>query len=208
MRMADRTSNPHGTAADATSPAFQRENRVPGEPGFWILILGDLSAFALLFCVFVYYRGHDLAIYLDSQLRLNRICGALNVALLLTSSWFVVEGVEAFRARGTTLARQSFGAALVLGAGFVVVKIFEYREKLHEGIIVTTNEFFMFFYVLTGIHLMHLLIGLGVLGWMRAKSRSTWNSHRDVSLVECGGVYWHMVDLLWVALFALLYLLR
>jgi heme/copper-type cytochrome/quinol oxidase subunit 3 len=62
-------------------------------------------------------------------------------------------------------------------------------------------------YVLTGIHPLHLVIGLGVLAWMRSKSSSGWSTRRGVALVECGGVYWHMVDLLWVALFALLYLL-
>ena len=90
----------------------------------------------------------------------------------------------------------------------MAVKVLEYGEKVRDGIVASTNEFFMFFYVLTGIHLLHLVIGLCVLAWMRSKSRREWSSHRDVALVECGGVYWHMVDLLWVALFALLYLLR
>ncbi len=84
----------------------------------------------------------------------------------------------------------------------------EYGEKVRDGIVATTNEFFMFYYVLTGIHLLHLLIGLGVLAWMRAKSKSQWSAQRDIELMECGGLYWHMVDLLWVALFTLLYLVR
>jgi nitric oxide reductase NorE protein len=208
MELANQTATSGRESAGPAAGVTSRETRVPGEPGFWILILGDLTAFALLFCVFVYYRGQDIDLYFDSQLRLNRALGALNVALLLTSSWCVVQGVEAYRARVAQRARRCFGAGLLLGAGFVAVKVLEYGEKVRDGIVASTNEFFMFFYVLTGIHLLHLVIGLGVLAWMRSKSRGEWSSHRDVALVECGGVYWHMVDLLWVALFALLYLLR
>ena len=80
---------------------MSRETRVPGESGFWVIILGDLTAFALLFCVYTYYRGLDVGLYLESQERLNRLYGAINVALLLTSSWCVVEGIEAFRRRVT-----------------------------------------------------------------------------------------------------------
>jgi nitric oxide reductase NorE protein len=120
----------------------------------------------------------------------------------------VVQGVEAFRERVTLRPRRCFGAGLLFGGGFVAVKVLEYGEKVRDGIGASTSEFFMFFYVLTGIHLLHLVIGLIVLAWMRAKASSAWRTHRDVALVECGGVYWHMVDLLWVALFALLYLLR
>ena len=208
MQLAKQAATSPGESAGSAARVTPGEIRVPGESGFWILILGDLTAFALLFCVFIYYRGHDVGLYLDSQLRLNRAFGALNVVLLLTSSWCVVQGVEAFRERITQRARRCFGAGFLLGAGFVVVKVLEYGDKVREGIAASTNEFFMFFYVLTGIHLLHLVIGLGVLAWMRAKSRSEWSTHRDVALAECGGVYWHMVDLLWVALFALLYLLR
>jgi nitric oxide reductase NorE protein len=187
---------------------LSRDTRVPGESGFWVIILGDLTAFALLFCVYTYYRGLDVDLYLESQERLNRLYGAINVALLLTSSWCVVEGIEAFRRRVTDRARRLFGAALLLGIGFVLVKVVEYGEKVRDGIVATTNEFFMFYYVLTGIHLLHLLIGLGVLAWMRATSKSQWSAQRDIELMECGGLYWHMVDLLWVALFTLLYLVR
>ena len=208
MPLADQAATSSGDSVEPVPRAGSHETRVPGEAGFWILVLGDLTAFALLFCVFVYYRGQDAGHYLDSQLRLNRAFGALNVVLLLTSSWCVVQGVEAFRERVTLRARRCFGAGLLFGAGFVAVKVLEYGEKIRDGIGVSTSEFFMFFYVLTGIHLLHLLIGLIVLAWMRAKASSAWRTHRDVALVECGGVYWHMVDLLWVALFALLYLLR
>jgi nitric oxide reductase NorE protein len=207
MQVANQASNRHGEPAEPTATTI-RDARVPGESGFWVIILGDLTAFALLFCVFVYYRAHDVDVYLDSQLRLNRFFGAFNMVLLLTSSWCVASGIEAFRERATKSARRFFSAAFMLGVGFVFVKFLEYREKVHDGLVVTTNEFFMFFYVMTGIHLLHLVIGLIVLGWMRAKSRSQWKAHGEVALMECGGLYWHMVDLLWVAIFALLYLLR
>jgi nitric oxide reductase NorE protein len=200
--------SPRSESPDAVAAAVRAVPRVPGEPGFWVIIVGDLTAFALLFCVYTFYRGHEVDLYVAAQTRLNRVFGALNMVLLLTSSWFVVAGIDAYREQATQYARRFFSVALLLGAGFVLVKVLEYREKAHEGIVPTTNEFFMFYYVLTGIHLLHLLIGLCVLLWMRSKALSPWRTHHDVALVECGGLYWHMVDLLWVALFALLYLLR
>ena len=135
MPLADQAATSSGDSVEPVPRASSHETRVPGEAGFWILVLGDLTAFALLFCVFVYYRGQDAGHYLDSQLRLNRAFGALNVVLLLTSSWCVVQGVEAFRERVTLRARRCFGAGLLFGAGFVAVKVLEYGEKIRDGIV-------------------------------------------------------------------------
>jgi len=208
MNRTGELSNAKFEPSAPTLPTAPRDARVPGEPGFWIVILGDLTAFALLFCVFVYYRGNALDLYLGAQARLSRFFGALNVVLLLTSSWCVVQGIEAYRESAALRARRLLGAGLLLGVGFVAVKVLEYSDKVREGISATSNEFFMFYYVLTGIHLLHVVIGLLVLTWMRATARARPSTQRDVALMECGGLYWHMVDLLWVALFALLYLLR
>ena len=78
---------------------------------------------------------------------------------------------------------------------------------LREGFTPATNDFFMFYFVLTGIHLVHLIVGLGVLSWMLARARPP-ADRSAIVLLECGATYWHMVDLLWVVLFALLYLMR
>lgn len=84
----------------------------------------------------------------------------------------------------------------------------EYREKLANGITLTTNDFYMYYFVATGIHFLHLLIGLGVLAFVLDHVRKAGAKGPSLALIEGGGCYWHMVDLLWIVLFPLLYLMK
>ena len=181
--------------------------KLPGEPGIWVLVFGDLTIFALFFCAFTFYRGLDPGLFRESQLALSLDLGVLNTLLLLSSSWFVVQAVQAVRDAMAPRARGLLGGALACGIGFVIVKYFEYSGVLREGFTPATNDFFMFYFVLTGIHLVHLIVGLGVLSWMLARARRP-ADRGGIELLECGATYWHMVDLLWVVLFALLYLMH
>jgi len=106
------------------------------------------------------------------------------------------------------LAQRFIGGALLCGLAFMVSKAVEYTEKLEAGVSLLTNDFFMYYFTLTGIHLFHVLAGIVVLVvlWFMARSRS-FEPGRPVVL-ECGAIYWHMVDLLWIILFPLLYLVR
>lgn len=195
-------------ALTTTAVTHAKKTHLPGEAGLWVLIGGDLLTFGLFFCTFMFYRGQDVDLYRASQLALNRDLGALNTTLLLTSSWLVVNAVAAFRERSTAFASRLFSAAIICGLGFVISKLFEYGEKVRAGILPTTNEFYMFYYAFTGIHLLHVLIGLLVLIFLLARSRRAWTEPSQVRLIEGGAVFWHLVDLLWVVLFALLYLMR
>jgi nitric oxide reductase NorE protein len=172
------------------------------------LICGDLTVFAVLFGTFVFYRGGDVELYQASQQHLNRDFGVLNTALLLTSSWLAAGAVQAFRDRSCELASRLYGAALLGGLGFVAVKAVEYSQKITAGITPISNDFYMFYFILTGIHLVHVLIGLAVLAWLRVRARRPWTKPTEVAVIEGGTVFWHLVDLLWIVLFALLYLLR
>ena len=89
-----------------------------------------------------------------------------------------------------------------------MLKIVEYSGKVSVGITPLTNEFFMFYFAYTGIHLLHVLIGLGVLVFLTLKARRTSCSPREMRTFESGGVFWHLVDLLWIVLLPLLYLVR
>lgn len=182
--------------------------RIPGEAGVWVFILGDMVVFALLFGVFVYYRAADVPLFAHAQLSLNQSLGALNTLLLLTSSWFVVHAVEAVRAYRARLARGLLAAAFSCGVGFMVVKYFEYGEKLRAGHTITSNDFFMYYYLLTGIHLLHVTIGMAVLTYLWQRLRNTADIDTHLSAVESGASFWHMVDILWILLFALVYMLR
>lgn len=187
----------------AAAPA----RRMPGEEGVWIFIFGDLVFFGLFFLTYLYYRAADPELYARSQAQLNTLLGFLNTLILLTSSWFVAQAVKAVRQSRLSTARVLIGGGFLLGASFVTIKIFEYHEKISAGVTVVTNEFFMFYFMYTGIHLVHVLIGLGVLIFLfRLAREETAGLH--VASFESGGAFWHLVDLLWVVLFALLYLAR
>ena len=140
-----------------------RERHLPGEEGTWVFILGDMTVFALLFAVYLYYRGQDVGVFNASQGKLNDSYGAINTLLLLTSSLFVVTAVRAVRHRVRNVAPPLFVGAFICGLGFSLMKFLEYSEKLDAGLKPATNDFFMYFYVLTGLHFFHLLIGMGLL---------------------------------------------
>ncbi len=190
------------------APSSDR-NRNPGEDGIWIFVGGDLSIFALFFVVFLYYRGLDLELFNQSREALSIPLGLLNTLILLTSSWFLASAIEDMREGHFERAPKLLVGSIVLGLGFVLVKYFEYSEKISNGITLVTNDFYMYYYILTGIHLFHLIIGLGVLLFLLKKSRdlSAWGRN-SATLFESGAIYWHMVDLLWIFIFPLLYLLR
>lgn len=176
-----------------------------------------MLVFGLFFGVFTYYRGLNPDIYVQSQASLNQSYGALNTLLLLLSSWFVVMAVSDIREGlnrhgkvnpSTKRAAVLFSLAFLCGCGFTTVKIIEYSEKISAGITITTNEFFMYYYIFTGLHFFHVIIGMGVLIFLWQKARAGVSGDSDLVLMESGATFWHMVDLLWIVLFPLIYLMQ
>ncbi len=180
---------------------------MPGEEGLWVLIFGDLFVFSLFFLTFLYYRGTEPAVFVTSQLTLDRQFGLINTFLLLTSSLFVASATRRIRA-GLRGARPLFIAAMICGFGFVIIKFFEYGAKFHAGIGFATNDFYMLYFAFTGIHLVHVMIGLVVLGCLLSLTAKPNAGTTGLVWIESGAIFWHLVDLLWVVLFALFYLLR
>jgi nitric oxide reductase NorE protein len=179
--------------------------RLPGEDGVWAFVLGDMVMFTMFFATFLFYRVEQGELFSQSQALLNRDYGVVNTLLLLTSSWFVAISVSLYRKAYTQLGAKFLIPAFACGAGFVVIKLFEFGEKVSAGITLNTNEFFILYFMFTGIHLVHVLVGLGVLVFLwrtaiRAPDRSA------IRTLENGGIFWHMVDLLWILLFPLIYL--
>jgi nitric oxide reductase NorE protein len=172
----------------------------------WVFLLGDMMVFALLFGIYLDNHQRQLALFDRSQLRLDPAYGAVNTLLLLTASLFVVKGVGVMRGGGE--ATLYVLAALSCGLGFGVVKSVEWGEKLSAGLHPSTNHFFMYYFVLTGLHFFHYLIGMGLLVFILRLSRRRELSVRQVVYLEGAACFWHMVDLLWLVLFPLLYLVR
>lgn len=178
---------------------------VPGESSMWFFVIGDLLIFAVYFVVYMCYRGENHQLFLDSQARLNNDIGAVNTVVLLTSSLFVALGVSAVRSGKYADAQRLLSLAFGCGAIFPVLKAFEYIPEVTAGVTPGANLFFMFYFVMTGMHLCHVFLGLVILSFLIRNVRS---KQPRISLVETGATYWHMVDLLWIVLFALLYLMR
>ena len=196
-------SNPADPGMVAHAPSSPR---IPGEAGIWVLVFGDLFLFANLFRTFAYYRLIEAATFHTSQAALNQPLGLFNTLLLLTSSLLVVKATEAGRAGHGGEARRWTWGAFLLGLCFVGVKVVEYSQKVAESLYPSTNNFFMLYFALTGIHLLHVVVGLGLLAFLQ-KRLSRAGVGRD-AVAECCAIYWHMVDVLWVVLFALFYLHR
>lgn len=181
---------------------------LPGEAGIWLVILGDMTIFALLFGTYLYYRRPEADLFNRSQEVLSRDLGALNTLILLTSSWFMAMAVQFARLRRGGPIPWLIAAAIFCGCCFGFIKIIEYHAKFAAGISFSTNDFFMFYFVLTGIHLLHLTLATLFLVYLWNRSRhADWNP-KDVAILEIGASFWHLVDLLWIVLFPLLYLVR
>ena len=166
-----------------------------------------MAAFALFFAFFMIGRHEQAALFDRSAALLNPSVGAINTLILVTSGWLVVLAVQGARRGDRRAVRRLLALAFTVGAGFAVTKAMEYGEKLSHGVTLLSNDFFMFYYVLTGIHFLHFVVGMAVLAMLWFKAGREAVDGPLLGWVESGGLYWHMVDLLWIVLFPMLYLL-
>jgi nitric oxide reductase NorE protein len=190
-------------AALARPPA--RNSNVPGEAGLWVFILGDMTLFGAFFVVFLLGRIREPALFATSTASLNLAVGAVNTLVLLTSSLLVVSALKAWRANQPLAAKRLLRATMCCALIFAVLKSSEYVGQVGEGHVPAQNAFFTFYFVLTGVHLLHLVVGTALLWWLSHRVRSHGTPSAQLPFAEGVAAYWHMVDLLWIALFTLLY---
>jgi nitric oxide reductase NorE protein len=186
---------------DATIARF-----VPGQPDMWALVLFEAMLFTGYFTVYMVCRVMDPGLFLESQAHLDPRWGVLNTLVMLTSSWFIARCVQQSRESDYQAALKSVLLTFAFGLVFVGLKVSEWTSEIQKGLTFTTNEFFSFYYFLTAIHFIHLLVGFVVLGIVVYQLRDA--QRRSQEIVETGATYWHLVDFLWVLIFALLYLMR
>lgn len=190
--------------AQATATSLSRSGQVPG---VLIFILADMIVFLLLFAGFMTERMKQVALFDQSAAALDVRLGVLNTLILVTSGFFVVLAVHAAHAGRQSATRRWLLLSFIVGAGFGVTKMIEYSGKIGHGITMHTNDFYMFYYALTGAHFLHFIGGMVALAalWFMA-GREPVNG-RLFGVIESGALYWHMVDLLWIFIFPMLYLL-
>jgi nitric oxide reductase NorE protein len=192
-----------GTEGSATA---QRGIHQQGDTSMWVFVIGDLVIFGAYFIIFMVQRSGDRDAFLAAQQHLNLNAGLINTLVLLTSSWFVALAVNAARVGDHRRATNLTLVGGFCGVAFIAIKAYEWTTEARADNTITSNDFFMYYYMLTGVHLFHVALGLVILGVVVANLRNA--ERRRVSMVETGAIYWHMVDLLWVVIFALIYVMR
>lgn len=174
------------------------------QPGILTFIAADVANFALFFGYFMVERLRQPALFSRSAGMLDVRLGLLNTVILITSGWLVALAVAAARAGKGAETRRLLSWAIGVGIWFGIVKAVEYGAKIEQGLTPQSDAFFQFYYVFTGVHLLHYLIGLGLLVTSIVRMRRY--DERAVQWLEACALFWHMVDLLWLFLFAMLYL--
>lgn len=182
--------------------------RLPGDLVIWLLILAELLTFGIFFLTYAFKRVGQVALFNASQATLDLHTGCLNTLLLISSSWAVARSVNAVRRNRTTSATRWLSLALLCGAGFLILKSLEYLAKLRAGIDVSTNDFYLFYFMLTGFHLLHVVVGMVILSILWFFTRRGQYGRDNCHALETGAAFWHLVDLLWIILFPLVYVMR
>jgi cytochrome c oxidase subunit 3 len=174
--------------------------------GVWTFLATEVLLFGALFTAYTVFRLKYPGLFHAEHEKLNRVLGAVNTVVLITSSLTVALGIDAVKKGKARLLPRYFGATILLAGVFLCVKYVEYTEKFHHGLFPDTNIFFSLYYMMTGIHGIHVLIGMGVLAYVAVLARRGRFSEAYYTPVEMSGLYWHFVDLVWIYLFPLLYL--
>jgi len=173
---------------------------LPGNPLMWVLIASELAVFGGALIGYSGARVRDPAGFAAAQDQLDRLAGTVNTAVLLTSGLCAALAGAAREVGRRTTARLLLGCAGALGVLFLVVKAFEYGHELAAGNDIDSSPFFTLYFLVTGFHALHVVLGLVILALV-ARFDSPEN-------YETGTAFWHMVDLVWIVIFPCFYLLR
>lgn len=187
------------TAAENTAD-WGALSALPGNPLMWILILSELAVFGAFLIGFTGARIVDPGGFANSQALLSRVDGGINTLVLVTSGWLAALAGQAIHDSKPNACRGWLLGAMGLGAVFLAVKAVEYSGKAALGIGLETNTFFTLYYLITGFHALHVVLGMVIL------AIGVWRPRPDT--VETGTAFWHMVDLIWVLVYPVIYLVR
>ena len=181
---------------------------LPGDLAMWFFILAELTVFAIFFIGFAVTRQIYPQMFIDGQAYLHPVAGAINTIALITSSLFVALSVQAIKQGAESTAKRHLLGALVMAAIYIGVKSWEYAQLMNGGIGLSTNSYFTLYFMITVFHYMHVLLGMVILAAIALKTRRGGYQGKSLSGFEAGACYWHMVDLVWVILFPLIYVIK
>ena len=189
-----------------------------GRMGVWLFLVTEILLFGGLFCAFAVFRSWYYADFVEAHHHLDKVMGAVNTVVLICSSFTMALAVRSAQMNERKRTTWLLAATLAFAAVFLGIKYVEYAHKFHEGLLPGSyfhaqgfqgkyaGVFFAIYFMMTGIHGLHILIGMGLNGWVLARYARGEFSSRYYAPVEGVGLYWHLVDLVWIYLFPLLYL--
>ncbi|MCZ4282944.1 cytochrome c oxidase subunit 3 family protein [Kiloniella laminariae] len=184
----------------APESAWGPLDSLPGNPMMWILIISELMVFGLLLAGYSITFINEPDLFRESQAQLSRLIGGLNTLILITSGLFAALANEASKENRHTLMQRYLLVTACFGILFLLLKFYEYTDKAALGISIETNSFYTLFYLMTGFHAAHVIFGLAILGLV-----SRYSSRENI---QTACAFWHMVDLIWLILYPVLYLVR
>ncbi len=186
--------------------------------GMWLFIFTELLLFGMLFIVYAVYRSMHPEAFRIAGEELDVVMGTANTVLLLISSATVAMSLSAIQKGNKKLSLQLLGITLLIAVIFLVNKYFEWGAKFEYGFYPgseTLQElgygtilFFGLYFFMTGIHALHILIGIGLFIYVMVKMKNNKIHQTDYIWLENTGLYWHLVDLIWIFLFPLFYLIH
>ncbi len=189
-----------------------KNNYPPGDFGIWLVIHIELLTFGAFFIGYAFTRRLDIDLFNNSQQLLNKGFGFVNTLALITSSFFVVKAIELIKLdenlEKTSKASDYLLVSISLGSLFLILKCIEFYQKFSEGINLGTNKFFMFYFIMTSFHFLHVVLGVFILLVMYKNTKLGIYTKTNHKGLETGASYWHMVDLVWIILFPLIYIMR
>ncbi|HKE25788.1 MAG TPA: cytochrome c oxidase subunit 3 family protein [Bryobacteraceae bacterium] len=188
--------------------------------GMWIFLITEIMFFGGMFLMYTVYRDTYFPVFALASSSLNAVIGAINTAVLLCSSFTMVLAVRAAQLGQRNAIIIFLILTLILGIAFLGVKAYEWNEKFQEHHVPGptfhlegTGEqgqaqlFFSLYFAMTGLHALHMVVGCGMLIWLLVESRKGRFTAEYMTPVDIGGLYWHFVDIIWIFLFPLLYLI-
>ncbi len=195
------------------TPAFawtsdRKSGHIPGNLAIWAAILAEMSEFAIMFIVYFLGKVHHPQVFAEGPLLLNTTAGTINTVVMLTSSFFVIRAVIAIREDKQDISARWLTGAAVLGGVYLVVKLVEYRWNTAHGLSTETNLFYGVYYYVTFNHFLHVGWGSAAIVWVIFRIKSGAYSPTEHEGLLNIAVYWHMIDLAWITIFPLLYVIR
>ena len=180
----------------------------PGDLVIWIFIMAELLVFGIFFAAYAFTRANHVELFNTYQATLDQNAALINTLALITSSYFVVRAVAAIKIDDSKSCFRWLLATLFMGMVFLVIKSVEFQHHFSQGINLSTNTFYMFYLSMTFFHFLHVILGMVILIAVALKARAGRYSAREHDGVETGASYWHMVDLVWMILFPLVYVMK